>query len=468
MIGRIGATISGVELRLLNQINEATNAAALNALRLATGKKINSPADDPVGFINLSELESQRSLVTSTLANVTKASSIASEVQLTLDQIRTQLDTIRAKAVEDENQGLSASERAANQLAIDAAIDEIRSLVNTTIDGRRVLDGSAHFDVSGVDYSQVDEVQVISLGPNTSKTISGTVTVAAERAQYTHDDPDNDSRLDDAVSFNVTGSRGTVTITGANNEQYTSLRDKINLESHLTGVTASVSGDDLIFTSIDYGTRESVSVTVNSGTFTPGSDTGVDAVATINGTILTGDGNVFDIVDNGFHARIKFASGFSGAFSSFTVSGEALSFALTTDLARRSVLSIPGLQPELLGGLSGTLDQLYTGGALSGLNTDAPQAIRVVDEALGQLTRVEGLVEGFADAAINASSELLNGLGNILDDAIDDVNLVDEDEEQLLQSKNEALRENAITGLSVLSQQRTSILDLIRQIAGLT
>jgi flagellin len=467
MLGRIGATISGVELRLLNQLQEANNAAALNALRLATGKKINSPADNPTAFVNLSELETQRSAVTSALANVTEASSIVSQVQLTLDEIRTQLDTIRAKAVEDENQGLSASQRAANQAAIDEAIDQIAELANTTINGRRLLDGSAHYVVSGVNAAEIAEVQVISLGPNTSKTISGTVTTVAEQAQYAHDDPDNDGRLDDAVSFNVTGSKGTVTITGINNETYASLASKINLESHLTGVTASVSGDDLIFTSVEYGSDQTVAVTVNSGTFTAGSDTGVDAVATIDGKTYTGDGNRFEITDNGFHAKIRFEGGFSGAFDDFTISGDALSFALTADSASRSVVSLPSVQPVFLGGLSGTLDQLKTGGTLAGLNTNAPPAIRVVDEALAKLTEIEGLVEGFADAAINSSSALLNALGENLDDAIDDVNLVDEDEEDLLQSKNEGLASNALSGLTVLNQQRTSILSLIQQIAGL-
>jgi flagellin-like hook-associated protein FlgL len=56
MLGRIGATITGVELRLLNQLSEANAAASLNALRLATGKRINSAADDPSGFIDLSRL----------------------------------------------------------------------------------------------------------------------------------------------------------------------------------------------------------------------------------------------------------------------------------------------------------------------------------------------------------------------------------------------------------------------------
>jgi flagellin len=467
MLGRIGATISGVELRLLNQLQEANNAAALNALRLATGKRINSPADNPAGFINLSELETQRAAVTSALANVNEASSIVSQVQLALDEIRSQLDTIRAKAVEDQNQGLTASQRTANQTAIDAAIDQITELANTTINGRRLLDGSAHYDVSGVDAAQVSEVQVISLGHNTSKTIAGNLTTAAEQAQYAHDDPDGDAQLDDDVSFNVTGSRGTATITGSNNETYASVANKINLESHLTGVTASVSGDDLIFTSVEYGSDETVTVTVNSGTFTAGSATGVDAVATINGTTYTGDGNRFEISENGFHARIHFQAGFSGAFTSFTISGDALSFALTTDPARRSTLSLPSVLPSFLGGLSGTLDQLKSGGSLAGLNNNAPQAIRVVDEALDKLSGVEALADGFADAAISSSSALLDALGDTLDNTIDDINLVDEDEEELLQSKNEALASNAVTGLSILDQQRNSILALIQQIAGL-
>ena len=58
----------------------------------------------------------------------------------------------------------------------------------------------------------------------------------------------------------------------------------------------------------------------------------------------------------------------------------------------------------------GTLADLATGGSASGLNTNTAEAIRIVDEALGDLTRVEGQVDGFYDAAITSASNLLSDL----------------------------------------------------------
>ena len=228
-----------------------------------------------------------------------------------------------------------------------------------------------------------------------------------------------------------------------------------------------VGGTDLVFTSIGYGSREQASIDVTAGSFTSGNDAGTDATATINGRNLTGVGNRFAVTDNGFSATVEFQGGFGGAFDPITISGEALSYALSPDLRRASTLSIPSLHPAQLGGLSGTLDQLQSGEAFAGLGTNAARAVRVVDEALGMLTEIEGLVDGFASAAIDSSSALLTGRRDRLDATIDDLNAVDEDAEELLQSKNQALAENAIAGLSILNQQRDSILALIRQIAGL-
>jgi flagellin-like hook-associated protein FlgL len=51
---RIGASLNGVEQKLLNAANEA--AASINALRLATGAKVNAPSDDPSAFVQISGL----------------------------------------------------------------------------------------------------------------------------------------------------------------------------------------------------------------------------------------------------------------------------------------------------------------------------------------------------------------------------------------------------------------------------
>ena len=51
-----------------------------------------------------------------------------------------------------------------------------------------------------------------------------------------------------------------------------------------------------------------------------------------------------------------------------------------------------------------------SGGSLSGLGGNTSQALRVVDEALGQLTLIEGSVDAFADVTVASAASLLDGL----------------------------------------------------------
>ena len=74
----------------------------------------------------------------------------------------------------------------------------------------------------------------------------------------------------------------------------------------------------------------------------------------------------------------------------------------------------------MLGGPSGRLDQLASGGTLDGLDSNTSQAIRVVDEALADLTRIEGAVDGFFNSAITSTSDLLSALETDLEDAVDE------------------------------------------------
>jgi flagellin-like hook-associated protein FlgL len=144
-----------------------------------------------------------------------------------------------------------------------------------------------------------------------------------------------------------------------------------------------------------------------------------------------------------------------------------LTFALSPALDHRSTLAIPSLHAWNLGGLSGRLDQLLTGGPLSGLDGNTSQALRVVDEALAQLDQIEGAVNGFYNAAVTTSSDLLQQLETSLTDAIREVDGYDENEEVLLLAKNQELASNALAGLAVLSQQRAGVVQLIQQLAGL-
>ena len=69
-MSRIGAHLSGIERTLLNRLAEANAAATVNALRIATGQKINAPSDDPSAFVTLSRLQTRLTTVTAATANV--------------------------------------------------------------------------------------------------------------------------------------------------------------------------------------------------------------------------------------------------------------------------------------------------------------------------------------------------------------------------------------------------------------
>jgi flagellin-like hook-associated protein FlgL len=468
---RIGASLSGFELTLLNRLSRANAAATANHLRLATLEKVNHASDDPSALVALSRLQTESRVASQTAANIAAASSAVSQAQLALDQIRTQLETIRTKAIEDQDGSLTAAERTANQAAIDAAIEQINLLASTDSGGRRLLDGSADFTYTGQNAAQVSRLQVYSLGAAETQTISGTVTTPASRALLTHTEGTGLIASDAVLS--LTGERGSASITVTTGESLATVATRINAESHLTGITATVAGNDLRLQSVEYGTDAGVQVEVVSGAFAvaggagDGTATGEDAVATVNGYAYTGDGNHFSISQNGFRFDVEITAGYSGALSAVTVSGSALSFAISSDLARTATLSIPGVHAAELGGVSGRLTDLMTGGTLAGLAANSPQAVRVVDEALDRLTLIEGNVDGFATATLDSSAALYSDLGEVLQTAIDDVNAVDEDAEETLLAKNQALAANAVAGLAILNQQRQSIVSLLQHMAGL-
>ena len=806
-MGRIGATLSGVERMLLNRLAGANAAAVTNTLRLATGRRVNSPADDISAFIGLSQFQTQLSRVTATTKNVTAAESMITQTQSTLGLIRTQLDAIRTELLTDEDQGLSTEDRAEAQAKIDAAITQINGLAATQIDGRRTLDGSGGFNVSGRNGSQVTDLVVHSTGgpgqtvpgehaeltyegsgryAAADATIEFTGNIGSTTLAITTDDTLEDvaqkinersnttgvlASVDDntltlssaeiganqaiavqvqAGTFNVTGGNGDSTANGvdvvygstaaisgsveraatkahlvytgttaqisagdggnltiagelgsavisvADAELLTDVAAKINNQSHKTGITASagVGSDTLTFSSVDHGRdataavsadsafsvtggngdgtaegsdmiatiggityspdkeaelrhREStglftadagirvtghsgfadfsitngdslalvastinaqkdstgveasvdgndlvlkstiagtdghVDVEVTSGAFdtvtdyTPaasaelvysGADgklsgaadfrltgsglfdfsfagteylsdvaqtindetatTGVEAVAQgdqlVLRTVATGssasmsvtnvvgsfsvtggngdgtadgvnataadtgvdeispdatlDGNRLSVSRNGFHFEIEFGAGFTGTFDTISVSGDAMTFALGTDVGRRDRLALPSVQAAYLGGVSGKLSDLFSDGSASGLNDNTAQAIRIVDEALADLTRIEGSVDGFYNAAITASSNLLDAMQKHLEgDAdegtegiISETDGYDSQMEALLLAKNQQLAANAEAGLAILSQQRMAIVNMIQQIAGLT
>lgn len=467
-MSRIGATISGLDQYFLNQIKNVDNLALQSAMRLATGKQVPKPSFDPAAFVLISSFESRLNVIESTKTQVDVAANLGAETQLALDQARANLESIRESLLLDEDQALTSEERDSQQAAVDAAVLAIRDLAGTEINGRRVLDGSVNYTFSGRDNTQIKSIQAFA--PRETS-FSGEVTSAATQSneRYTGGGGKINSG---AATFTITGDRGSASISVTNGELLTGVRDRINSESHNTGITASVSGNQLNFTTVDYGDDATIEIDVTSGAFsTSTTTTGQDAVVTINDKAISNaqvDGNRVSYTNNGTHVSFEFQAGFSGAFNTVTVSDERTQkFTLTPDISKQTTFALPGIQPELLGGASGTLADLGSGGSLSGLGSNTSAALRVVDEALSKLTLLEGQVDAFADVTVESASNLLAAFASEVEETLQVLNGVNEDRENLLLAKNQALASNALSALAIVQQQRLNSLGLLQLLAGI-
>jgi flagellin len=473
LMSRIGYTLAGLEYQLLTSLSNANANVALSAYRMATGHKINRAGDNPSAFFQLSGLQSEYNGVASALTNISAASGMITQTQSALAGIQTQLGIIRDTLKTDASHSLTPDQRAAAQNTIDAAIKQIDSLAGTQIYGKATLGGEGDYTYSNRDGNQVADIQVYQL-PWQGRTINGSVTSTATHAELAY----TGTALDQVVStatFTLSGTQGSQAITATAGDTLQSVADKVNNSSYLTGVTASVdtTSHELKFTSVAYGSQAKTQITVTDGVFaTLGDTAGTNASAVINGQTISSDstqvnGNRFSLNDVGMTFSIEFQPGFTGAFNQITVTGDALTFALSPETALKSSVSIPDMNSAALGGGSGTLDQLATGGSLSGLNTNTAQAIRVVDEALGKLTRVTGNVNGFNNSAIASSSGLMTAMQTNLLESIDAIDKTNDAEETTIQMYYEGLADNSLSGLAILNQQRQQVVYLLQQIAGL-
>lgn len=466
-MSRISASVSGLDQYFLNHLRNVDNQALQSAIRLATGEQVPIPSYDPAAFVLISSFESHLNVIDTTKTQVNLAANLGAETQLTLDQTRSNLQAIRDALLLDEGQSLSSENRIAQQTVVDAAVLAIQELAGTKINGRRVLDGSVNYTYSGRDHSQIKSIETYA---TRETSFSGQVSSAATQAkeQYTG----SGSSISSNATFTLTGKRGSTALSVTAGEALTDVRDRVNAESHTTGITASVSGSQLEFTTVDFGDKATIDIGVTSGAFaTTTAATGQDAVVTINGQAISNsqvDGNRVTYASNGTHVTFEFQTGFAGNFNPVTISDERTQkFSLTPDISKKTTFALPGIQPELLGGASGALTDLLSGGSLSGLGSNTSAALRVVDEALGKLTVLEGRVNAFADVTVESASRLLGGLAGNVQDTLDSLNRVNEDEESLKLAKSQTLAATTLQSMAIMQQQKFNALGLLKLIAGI-
>lgn len=462
-IGRLGTD----QLRALNRIRELGRAITANKTRLSTLKRINSAKDDPSGLISATLLERELAATDAASKSVTRASAILSTADSTAGEILTSLQSARSLIVEvADGTKTSASDISANQIQVDTLLRSIDTKSHTDFAGRRLLDGSSGFRTSGVDTTKIADVDIVQKQTAADVTVSINLSTQATQAKNDY----QGGTLSADATLTVTGPDGAATVSLTNGNDTQAIADAFNKVTYATGITATkVDASRVDFATVDYGSRASIAITATQGTFTlttSGTVTGTDAVATINGQTVTGDGSVFNVNTSDLSAVVKIdPTATTGAISSFTVSGEGLNFVIGSSPGSTARVGLPSFSTAVLGGVTGKLSSVLSGGGNTLTGGKAASALKIVDDAISEVTRGQAVIGGFQKYTLDSSSRVLAKQSENLSSSLSAIQDTDVAVETALLANNQLLQQAAFQALSITALQNRDVLSLLTSTA---
>ena len=161
-LSRIASNIPAMQN--ISTLSNISDKIASHQLRLSTGKRINSPVEDPAGFMLARGLESRRRGLDQALTNVSNAQNILDVAEGGYSNIMDILQTAKEKATQAADGSLNSTQRTAINDQVAALISEVDEIVSgTTFNGQALVDGT----YSGVNFQtgeQASEKLAVSLG----------------------------------------------------------------------------------------------------------------------------------------------------------------------------------------------------------------------------------------------------------------------------------------------------------------
>jgi flagellin len=276
------------------------------------------------------------------------------------------------------------------------------------------------------------------------------------------------------------GTRGFETLNFGAGTGLDDVAEAINVISDATGVEASIasgatSGSVLTLQSIEYGSDAFVSakvLNVNVGSFNAMNTAGALATRTngtdidlrINGVQATGDGlravlNT-STLDLNFFVNSQMQDGDEFSFS---ITGGGANFQIGPDVVsnQQARIGIQGLSTATLGGVSGKLYELRTGGTKD-LFTDTKGAARVVDEVIATVTGLRGRLGAFQKTTLETN---IITLGDALDNLTEAESLIRDADfaaESARLTRAQILVQSGGAVLAIANQNPTNVLALLR------
>ncbi len=126
------------------QMTALNGAAQRLQTQLATGKKLLAPSDDPVATGRLARMSIAQADQSQYAQNVKLAGSLLAQSDTTLEGVSNNLKRANELAIRAGNETLSAENRAAIAVELEAMLEDMLSLANTTdLRGNALFGGSA-------------------------------------------------------------------------------------------------------------------------------------------------------------------------------------------------------------------------------------------------------------------------------------------------------------------------------------
>lgn len=126
-------------------LNNNTNSLDTDIEQLSTGLSINSPADNPAGYVMAEDMGAQIGGLTQATANSNDAANMIMTAESALTQVQNLITSMRQLAVQASNTGVyDTTDLQADQTQINSAISSINNIAATTQFGNKyLLNGSA-------------------------------------------------------------------------------------------------------------------------------------------------------------------------------------------------------------------------------------------------------------------------------------------------------------------------------------
>ncbi|HEY2759454.1 MAG TPA: flagellin [Pirellulales bacterium] len=246
----------------------------------------------------------------------------------------------------------------------------------------------------------------------------------------------------------------------------------LNQVSDGTGVQATVKGTGLDLQSTTYGSQAFVSAQAISGTFdtlNTGSvastrEAGTDIIARINGVQATGQGLQASLNTSTLQLSFTVDSQLADSASfNFSIVGGGANFQLGPDVVsnQQARLGIQGISSATLGGVSGSLFELRSGGDKD-LATNPNGAASVVDEVINQLTSLRGRLGAFQKTTLETNINTLNDTLENLSEAESSISDADFAAESAKLTRAQILVQAGTSVLSIANQNPQNVLALLK------